>query len=350
MRKDVKFGLAIGGVLVVTLLVFVLATHHGKTKPQDVTLQLPQNSDNSAAPAPTDAQTPPAAQESAPQPKPTDASADAHPQSLFEPGKAPATQPTASAGDPWDNAVNNGVVETVRTITPDPRLPGAPPADAAQGDANPVMADNSGSHPAAPGGDAVVADPGRRDVTMDDSQAHPGPQTMVDPVPATQPVAAGLRTHRIQPGESFYTISRAVYGDSKYFNQIAAANPNVNPSRLKVGMVITLPSIKDNRPASSADTSATSDGTSGATAASGRPHTARQAEIDPTKEYRVQTGDTLERISRKLYGKSTEWEKIYEANKSAIGSDPARLKLDMILKLPEAPVASTESHASTDNR
>src|SRR5439155_1579906 len=65
------------------------------------------------------------------------------------------------------------------------------------------------------------------------------------------------------------------------------------------------------------------------------------AAIDPTKEYRVQPGDSLHKIAIKLYGKSTEADRIYQLNKQTIGDDPHRLKIGQILQLPEPPTVST---------
>jgi nucleoid-associated protein YgaU len=61
--------------------------------------------------------------------------------------------------------------------------------------------------------------------------------------------------------------------------------------------------------------------------------------VDPRSEYRVQSGDSLHKIAVKLYGKIDMVDKIYELNKAAIGPNKAKLKLGMVLKLPEAPVA-----------
>jgi nucleoid-associated protein YgaU len=48
----------------------------------------------------------------------------------------------------------------------------------------------------------------------------------------------------------------------------------------------------------------------------------------------------------KLYGKSGYVERIYEKNKALIGSDPKKLKLGMILELPEkTTVAAAHSPA-----
>jgi nucleoid-associated protein YgaU len=50
--------------------------------------------------------------------------------------------------------------------------------------------------------------------------------------------------------------------------------------------------------------------------------------------YEVQSGDTLATIAQQFYGDSTQWRRIYDANKDAIGADPDKLKLGMMLKVP----------------
>jgi nucleoid-associated protein YgaU len=50
--------------------------------------------------------------------------------------------------------------------------------------------------------------------------------------------------------------------------------------------------------------------------------------------YEVQSGDTLATIAQQFYGDSTQWRRIYDANKDAIGADPDKLKLAMTLKIP----------------
>ena len=110
------------------------------------------------------------------------------------------------------------------------------------------------------------------------------------------------------------------------------ANPNVNPTRLKLGMEINLPDLASVKAADkSAEKSTTAVSSSAKT----------EATLDPKTEYRVVSGDSLHKISVKVYGKISMVDKIYELNKTAIGDNPAKLKLGMILKLPPAPVAST---------
>ncbi|MBV9327343.1 MAG: LysM peptidoglycan-binding domain-containing protein [Chloroflexi bacterium] len=50
--------------------------------------------------------------------------------------------------------------------------------------------------------------------------------------------------------------------------------------------------------------------------------------------YEVQSGDTLATISQQFYGDPTQWRRIYDANKDAIGDDPDKLKLGTKLTIP----------------
>jgi nucleoid-associated protein YgaU len=50
--------------------------------------------------------------------------------------------------------------------------------------------------------------------------------------------------------------------------------------------------------------------------------------------YEVQSGDTLAVIAQQFYGDSTQWRRIYDANKEAIGDDPDKLKLGTKLTIP----------------
>jgi len=150
--------------------------------------------------------------------------------------------------------------------------------------------------------------------------------------PTTRPSVASAgfgstRTHVVQRGETFFTISEAAYGTSKYWKRIVDANPQVNPNRLRIGTTITLPDIHAAAPVNTQS-------------AQPAALTQTKADLDPATSYRVQPSDTLEGIARKLYGDGQQWQKIYDANKDAIGADPARLKVDMVLRLPTPPTAA----------
>src|SRR5258706_7939414 len=139
------------------------------------------------------------------------------------------------------------------------------------------------------------------------------------------------------------------YGSAAYYPHILRANPTVNPNNLKLGAVLTLPKAEEVKViASAGEHSAGERGTAALAVV-------QDVKIDPKTQYQVQSGDSLYKISLKIYGKATFVDRIYEKNKALIGSDPKKLKLGMILELPDktaAAVASprqeTTSQASTE--
>ncbi len=81
-----------------------------------------------------------------------------------------------------------------------------------------------------------------------------------------------------------------------------------------------------------------------ATTAAAGPNPTAAASAGPAaagQTYTVQAGDTLGKIADHFYGDSTQWRRIYDANKDAIGDNPDALKLDMQLTIPPAPPTPT---------
>lgn len=52
---------------------------------------------------------------------------------------------------------------------------------------------------------------------------------------------SGGSTYTVQKGDTLFKIAKEHYGDGKQYTKIVAANPGLDPSRLKVGQKITLP-------------------------------------------------------------------------------------------------------------
>lgn len=59
------------------------------------------------------------------------------------------------------------------------------------------------------------------------------------PTPAPSQPAGG--TYVVKKGDTLFHIARERYGDGKQWQRIAAANPGVSPSSLKVGQKIVVP-------------------------------------------------------------------------------------------------------------
>lgn len=164
---------------------------------------------------------------------------------------------------------------------------------------------------------SVTADPFNQVTRIEPPAARPMS-------PTGQLSAMTGRPYTIRQGDTFSSVAKEQYGAEKYYLQIEQANPNVNTMRLKPGQQIILPELdaiaRGARPR----------GDPIDRASDNRP-------INERTEYRVDTGDSLYRISMRLYGNPRMADAIYEMNRSAIGANPDRLRLGMILRLPAVP-------------
>ncbi len=142
----------------------------------------------------------------------------------------------------------------------------------------------------------------------------------IQPTPVTTtplpPATPANQSYVVKSGDTLTSIAQNFYGPKGKWESILAANPGIDPNRLKVGSTISIPHVEG---ASSLSTPAATSGTPSA------------------DSYTVVAGDTLSGISQKVFGSQKHWRAIYDANKSAIGSDPADLKVGMKLKLPAKP-------------
>jgi LysM repeat protein len=286
MRKDVKLGFAIGGVLLAVVIVYVLVVSGGDNKTTQVALTTQDNTG--------------AANQSAP---PSDQTTDPF---KSTPVAAPTTAPSNDSDKPhnddkWAAALNTGRLPVMMTETPAPKSIAI--ADASQS-----------THQS----DTIATPP----ITASNT---PASVDSSERSPTSQPTDS--RIHIVQSGETFSSIASAVYGSSAYYPHLIRANPTIDPRKLRAGMKITVPPISDVK-ADSAESSATS----AAPTASSSNDT-----VDGKTEYRVVPGDTLSKISVKLFGRRGLADKIYQLNQSTIGPEPGRLKVGTILKLPEAP-------------
>lgn len=292
MRKDVKLVVGAACVLLIGLLSYVLlAPNHKKGAVAEEGTDgspLPVATDNTAN---TTQQGAPVAVTLNPTTQPSNAvtvvlSPTTQPSVAVLPGvdsNVPVGSPPVTATD-WATTLNTGSVATASGV----RSGGALPASTLIGvtDSTPSMAPAAG--------------------------------------PATRPSVAmtSSKTHKVVYGETLSSIAAEFYGNRASYTKIMAANPSIDPNRLKVGTVLQIPDLKADASDSATTASDKTSPTSGNT-------------------YTVKPGDSLQRIASKLYGSSDKWQKIYELNRSSIGGDPHRLRAGAVLKLPETPSVST---------
>lgn len=132
----------------------------------------------------------------------------------------------------------------------------------------------------------------------------------------------GPKTYVVRSGETFWTIARDHYGNGGYWSHVARANSRIEPKSLKAGTVINLPARSEVVPVDAP-----------------RAVASVVRTLDPTREYRVKSGDSLTVICKALYGKTDPVTigRLYEANRDLIGPNQNALKLGMVLALPEPP-------------
>jgi nucleoid-associated protein YgaU len=312
MRKDVRLGFAVGGVLLAVIIVAILVVHRNRGHEKTVGFDTGGKEAVTPAPDTTTPNTDKTGGDSAPVgvALPTPAAP------AREPGDdTPAARATADASDRSDKG--NDRWDALFASTAEDPIRAQLTSNAAK-----VKSHKS----AAADADRTIEDAAANS-PMD--SAPTTPRAVSESATATPVNVDSPRTHRIQSGETFVSISKAVYGDGRYFKAIADANPNVSPEKLRPGMVIQLPPAsqvkQSSRPAKSAS--------------------AEKAPAGPAlsadgKTYTVQKNDNLYKIAKQLYGKGEKEGDLYTVNKDVIGPDSTRLKIGMVLRLPEPPTTS----------
>jgi nucleoid-associated protein YgaU len=340
MRKDVKFGLTIGAILVITLVIYVIVLSRGPSTPQKIAVT-PSNQTDQASAESTDsgnssdtsvAAHTDDAKGDADGGADTSTSGDTAPPPAVG-YAAPATQPTAAAqtNSDWESALNHGAPVAIaapeRTVTPtiDPVSPNMAHGGVSRASNIPLIDPLPSTQPSR----SLMAEVPTLEAPAVMTPPPASPTMAQDPEPSmiSTPSASSNtpRTHRVMSGESPYSISEMVYGSGKYYKRILAANPGIDPKHLKIGQMLIIPELSaTNKPVTSSAAS-----------------TAGPQSIDANSSYEVRSGDSLESISRKLYGTPRMMDQLYEANKTLIGADENVLKIGWILKLPQAPTAAS---------
>jgi nucleoid-associated protein YgaU len=134
--------------------------------------------------------------------------------------------------------------------------------------------------------------------------------------------STGSSMYTVQQGDTYWTIAQREYGNGGYFSHLVRANPTVPPNRLRPSLQIIIPDRSQVIPDSA------------------QPRAALASTLDPRIQYRVESGDNLHNISKKLYGTTDKVTKLYQLNRELIGPNPGALKVNMVLQLPDPPLAA----------
>ena len=162
------------------------------------------------------------------------------------------------------------------------------------------------------------------------SQKSPAPQKRQEP-PVIQ--KGPTRVYTVKPDESYWTISKTVYGTVRYFQALEQHNrPRIaSAKKLRPGMKVLVPEEKYLL----AKYSKLIPGAKKTTASNQSESVTEGLYFTPSGQpmFRVGPEDTLSDIAHKHLGRTTRWVEIYNLNRDRIKT-PDRLKIGTVLRLP----------------
>jgi len=218
------------------------------------------------------------------------------------PGTGPTSTPPPSTGPSTPSTTNVATTAGTRTTKPPP---------------NPFLDTPPATNPVEPkGGKKGGKEPKTTPATTRPFEFAPPPTT----APAT---TYGGKTHKVREGDSLWTIAEDYYKNGTKFKAIEEANRDKLGSGafLKVGMELVIPDVAASSPS---------------TPPSAIPAGAKEPVAGPG-EYKVKSGDSLSTIAKDQLGSESHWELIAKANEDKLEGKPNRLKVGMILRIPEKP-------------
>ena len=297
MRTDAKIGFAIGGVLLAVLTVYaIVVPKHKKTTPNTVTLVTP--------PQPADI---------APVTPPMSAVGDTSAQSSKDVAPAPAVVSSNPVPPIAAGATDDGIFHPAKPM--EMTKAGDEKSAAPFVDQTPIV-DNV--LPAPKSSRSTKGHSAEKPAAADDSS-----------------VAADDHPYVIKSGQTLSSIAAEVYGNSRFWVAIQRENKGLDANHLKVGSKIVLPDISPLRPGPIATVADDVEAPAMKVTAPGKTD---------AHSYTIKSGDTLYGISKRLFGTGRKADALYALNKTEIGPDKSRLKLGMVLKLPENSAVALAAH------
>ncbi|QDT38025.1 LysM peptidoglycan-binding domain-containing protein [Stratiformator vulcanicus] len=251
-----------------------------------------------------------------PEPEPTEPYSDTGNEPISDPFSAgPTVAETAAPTAPPVMNSEPAFNDSESELVPEPFYPEPNVAEiGGAGEISPTGADTYDADDFAP-------------VTQRPRDADPSGVTLESP---TNGQGNGPKVYVVEKNDSYWTISKRVYGDARLFQALAKFNqPRVRDAKeLKPGMMVLIPKISELR--------------------SRFPRFVPRAAPDPDDPdniggffidadglpaYRVMKGETLTHISQDHLGRASRWVQIYEMNKDRL-KDPQKLKVGLVLRLP----------------
>lgn len=163
-----------------------------------------------------------------------------------------------------------------------------------------------------------------------------------DAAPVAEPAAIGLTgdSYLVQSGDNFWTISKRLYGDGKYFRALEQHNAALvaDSSKLRPGLKIAAPQaawLLARYPQLIASSAPAVEDLRRLQPERYQPDAVPGYFVgnDGQPMYRVGSEDTLTDIARNHLGRSSRWVQIYELNRDIL-KDGNALSIGAVLRLP----------------
>ena len=140
------------------------------------------------------------------------------------------------------------------------------------------------------------------------------------------------KTHKVEKGESLWTIAENAYGSGYNWVDIARANKLSDPSEIAAGQELTLPDVQTKTLATKTDNSVkAADTKSDNTITTDTKVAAAETEAISGTSYTVVKGDNLWKIAVRAYGDGYKWSQVAKENKLA---HPGLIHPGNVLTLP----------------
>lgn len=252
----------------------------------------------------------------------------------------------------WDGGRDEKKKDLVGALSAAPAVPAALDTSADSADAaarlslvsesQPGPLERRPSEPQAPvgGGVPLGHEPETLAAPLTDSGAPPakleassGPQSLPEQPAPEQVVgqleAGATHTYTVRPGDTLSEIAQRELGSSRRWQDIVAANPGLDPSKLRVGKPIRIPGAAAQSAAPSQPTPAV------AAKGTAKPQAKPVEASSGRATWKVGKGESLWNIAAKTLGDGKRWREIATLNPAI---DPDRLTAGQVLKLPSGAV------------
>lgn len=150
--------------------------------------------------------------------------------------------------------------------------------------------------------------------------------------------SSNAKFHEVRAGESFFSICRQHYNDTRLAKALARFNGIDDPTALKIGRRLAIPSAQElggGPPTSVAPVVSASANPTTAPALRvirEATTTVALAQKSAVSTYKVRAGDSLRQIAQRFLGSKSKWKKLHDLNRSII-DDPDNLKVGTVLRL-----------------